>query len=198
MSGEGKITGLPGTTLELSGDIINESDNDAVLTIKKNENELPPIWQTSFCTDVCFSSTVDSSVLRVPAHSAQHLKLYIYTDKNRGQGNITLTFRNKYLTENNITKTIFVSTLTSSDVLSSEKKGIRPLRIFPNPASEKFSFPEATEFERLRILNSIGETIYTDIKRPEYTISSLPEGFYMVELLNGRSSVIGIAKFYKR
>ena len=192
------VKGLPGTTIAVSAEIINETDADAIVTINRTKALLPSGWTTSLCADVCFISSVDSTSVRVLAHSTQEVKVYFYSSKSMGQGTVSLSFINKNIPDNTITKDFHALTTTNLGVTPNSNDQSASISIYPSPVKGELRLNTGLQYSKLRINDGLGRMIRQEDYSSSYDVSSLSGGIYFVQLLDPEGAVLGSARFIKQ
>ncbi len=65
------------------------------------------------------------------------------------------------------------------------------LRLYPNPSAISFTLSQDAPVDEVRLYNSLGKLVRSYVARPgaEYPIHDLPDGMYMVSLVNGEAGI---------
>jgi hypothetical protein len=194
--GKDTVLGLPGSTISLTEELVNETNSDVVLEVNRINSNLPDDWETSICADVCYNSQVSSAFLRILPHSVQEFKIYFYSGKNPGKGYITLQFSNKNLPENGMIQRIFAETSSTLGLANPESDDYS-IRLYPLPARDKLSIATSIPYSGIRIVNITGSTVGEFRNADEYPISMLSNGLYFIQLLSTENRIVGSQRFLK-
>lgn len=78
---------------------------------------------------------------------------------------------------------------------------VSKIKIFPNPATEYISIDNAQDVKELNILNLVGrklkviDNVQQDV---QYDISDLPNGMYLVQVIDQKNKIITTQRLSKR
>ncbi len=189
--------GRPGETIVAGGTLINETDQDAVVTIARIHTTLPSDWKSSLCSYVCSDPSTDSVSVRVLAHGEQEVKVYFYTGTKPDHAEVTLQITNSNVTDNHLSLDILGSTMDETGV---ENHGIPmpDIHILSNPAGSTLSIRSPVSYSQLKIFDEIGRRVLLSNRSEQYDLSSFPSGIYTVQLISADHRVIGTAKFIRQ
>ena len=191
------VSGTNGETLEVGGYIMNESNADAIVNIVRIHSDLPSDWQSSLCSNVCFSTTIDSTSVRILSHSSQQFKLYFYTGKNAGHGNVTLQLSNANIPTNKQTLIFQASTAQKLSAPAINTSDLYSIKLFPNPVKKTLKILTALPYAQIRILNELGEIVFQESQSDSHDMAALPAGMYCIQLLSSNHTILGSEKFVK-
>jgi hypothetical protein len=63
------VLGTAGSTIYASLDLINNSSQSVLVKVAKLAENYDIDWESSFCTDVCYPISVDTTILQIPANT---------------------------------------------------------------------------------------------------------------------------------
>ena len=74
------------------------------------------------------------------------------------------------------------------------------LRVFPNPTTHFFSIPNNDRVKKLYISNILGKRVHTfdTVFNGRYDLSTLPDGIYLVSMVDGQGKVLKTVRLSKR
>ncbi len=74
------------------------------------------------------------------------------------------------------------------------------LRVFPNPVIEYFQIGFSDRVQRIQVMNSIGRKVrsFDYASNTKYNISDLPSGYYLVQLIGDKHTVIRTQRISKQ
>lgn len=75
---------------------------------------------------------------------------------------------------------------------------LKNISIYPNPTNSVLSIRSTLEYDNIKIINSIGQTVSTvENKLQKISVSDLSNGIYFIQLLNKKGIVLKTEKFIK-
>ncbi|MBS1904767.1 MAG: hypothetical protein JSS75_13760 [Bacteroidetes bacterium] len=186
------IYATPGSTVSAEARLINETDVPALIRIDRhNGSKMPGDWKSALCTNVCLSPNVDTTVLRVEAHSEEHLRIYVYMGDSVGTGRVFVHLHNEYVPEDTFKiRLVYIAT---------DQAGVRPTTetslsapvLMPNPATSAWSINTTAPYASIRLYDVLGRVVAQYPASDRYSCASLPYGTYRVELLDTEGKHIG-------
>jgi hypothetical protein len=74
------------------------------------------------------------------------------------------------------------------------------LRVFPNPTTQFFSIPNNDRVKKIFVSNILGKRVKTfdTVFNGSYDLSSLPDGIYLVSMVDGQGKVLKTVRLSKR
>lgn len=115
----------PGTTAYIHATLKNSDLSSGVqIDLVKKLESYPEGWNTSLCSDVCYSPTVDSATLYLAPGASQLFTLDFYTTDAEDSGSVVVIFRNHYSSDEEVQQLFKVSTML-------EQPG--QAKAYPNP-----------------------------------------------------------------
>lgn len=168
--------GNPGTILYDYANLINNSNDQVSIGIKKLQKNHPVGWQTAFCADVCYSPTDDSITLTIPAQDTLLFSLDFITNQTPDTGQVRVGFRNISNPNNNTQVTFRASTLPLSVGSTAAASG---LTVYPNPAGDRIYLNELPDGP-IQLFDLFGRCIQTLEPARELDLSWLSPGTYFL------------------
>lgn len=178
--------------------IKNVSSNNVdvkVRRIDRNYNDLTD--DNAICWDVCFQTSISVSpttITLAPGEETDHDNFsgHVYPDQDgvEHQGDITYVFYDVNNPTDSVATTVTYIATQTFDI--KERKPVRQLEVFPNPASDHLEVNydlNASGTNSFELINLVGNTVY----RKELTsakgqlsldIAKLPRGVYFYVLRN--------------
>jgi hypothetical protein len=133
------VYGSPGSTITLSGELVNSGTTDVIVDIYRLQNNMPSGWASSLCADVCYPTTTDTATIMIPAGSIQTFHFYIYSDHSIDTARARVGFRNAGNSNNQYARNLFGITNSTTSVMESEYLS-ESGKLYPNPASGRFYY----------------------------------------------------------
>lgn len=192
--------------VEIPVRITNLTDDSLSLKWSKATYEQPEAWVSQVNDKNAFylpnvASNIDPvSGLNVPlvlaAGESAELVLHVYPLGVQGTGIYNILFSYSSLPG-------FVVESLDLEVNAnpvSKSKENRTLSIFPNPAINYIEISPNNQVDRIEIYNTVGREVrsfyFENGKR--YNIADLPQGLYMVALVNEKTGIIKTVRLLKR
>ncbi len=185
-------TGNAGSIVYDYANLVNNSNDNVTIGIKKLQKNLPPTWQTAFCADVCYSPTDDSITVMVPANDTLLFSLDFITTIPADSGSVQVGFRNANDANNQYSIKFRASTYPAAT--TDITKQIQVV-LYPNPAHQFLIIPQDLTFESLQVLNTLGQVQPTQYVGNKVDISDLIPGIYFVII--GAEGNQHVSKFVK-
>lgn len=130
------VTGAPSETMTVKAILTNDSEEDVIVFIDREENNLPDGWTSSLCTDVCLPPDTDTTTLFIAAGESQSYTMYFYSNDEPGEGEIKMVFTNLNDPQNTHTQWFYGS--TESVNTTDELLIFESITVFPNPIYDDF------------------------------------------------------------
>jgi hypothetical protein len=191
----------PGTEIIFEINVTNLSVQDQTVFIVRTINDLPAVWTSSLCFDLCFSSEVDSiattstygSTPLTPGET-RVMSLHVFTDNTVATGNVQLQAGTFHNPETRITQDFMATTDPSVGVKDGNIFNTYNLsQNYPNPfnPSTKISYNVGEPgFVQLKVFNVLGVEVATLVNEQKYSgrytidfdASKLSSGVYFYSL----------------
>jgi hypothetical protein len=157
-------------------------------------------WSSLVCDSKgCWASSINDAPeqIELPANGTSNIDVYIRPDKKMGAATIEVKVFEVGNEANAVTgRYLFSSTTRSREVKEYAQSS---LRVYPNPTTEYFMITENEIVEKAVVYNIIGRQIrsFPVVDGQRYYISDLPDGFYIIRLLNNNGGTIKTVRLSK-
>jgi hypothetical protein len=212
------LRGQAQVTLTLTPPIVNSSVNPDSFEVKgksvlkntatqtkrfvwqRNIINMTNGWQALICdVNQCWTSTVSISpdTIILAPNGTSNLDVYIRPNHISGAATIEVKVTEVGNANNTITGRYLFSPTTNLRDYSKTSTGIR---VFPNPTVDYFMLSDNGDVvERIVIYNIIGRQMksYKALDNFKYTVNDLPEGIYIVRLLNKGGNTVKTIRLNK-
>lgn len=197
-------------TLEMKTKVTNTSGDSIALKWTRLELDKPGEWDTQVCDNVdCYIPIVGSNIdpdlgLNAPVilapDSSLDMILYVLPNGIPGSGRIELDIS---LVENqdSILETIvYLPDIRQATITNIQEWLERDLRMYPNPATDYFELTNTEYVDELIIYNRIGRQVasYRVTPGDRYPVYQLPDGIYLVSLINYDYGILRTLRLGKR
>ncbi len=178
----------------------NTSSQTKRIVWQRNIISLPNGWQSLVCDiNQCWTSGVNASpdTIVLSANGTSNLDAYIRPNQISGSATIELKATEVGNTANTVTGRYLFTTTTSSREVS---KSSSSLKIYPNPTTDYFMLSDDSDvIERVVIYNIIGRQVrnYNVVDNFKYSVNDLPEGLYIIRLLNSSGNTVKTIRLNK-
>lgn len=212
------LRGNAQTTLTLTPPIVNTSVNSDSFEVKgkavlkntasqtkrfvwqRNILSMTNGWQALVCDiNQCWTSAVNVSpdTIVLAPNGTSNLDVYIRPNHTSGAATIELKVTEVGNATNTLTGRYLFSPTTG---LRDYSKGSTGIRIYPNPTTDYFMVLDHNDLiDKVVIYNIIGRQMksYKAIDNFKYMIYDLPEGIYIIRLLNGQGNTVKTIRLNK-
>ena len=194
------VYGSPGQTIYATGDLINNSSADVLIAVVKTQEIYASGWNSAFCLGVCFSTTVDSTTIRLSPNDTMHFSLDYFTSLTPDSSFVKVGFRNLGFPSNQFTQWFMGNTNAVSVMESANEE---TFEIYPNPCTSILNFKitnnsgHNNEYFIYNINGQIEKTTVQQKSQNEFSIdvSELKQGVYFIEHRGAQTS--SFTKFIK-
>jgi Secretion system C-terminal sorting domain len=158
-------------------------------------------WQSLVCDSKgCWSSTINDAPEQIELAPNASSNIDAYIRPNRIVGAATIEI--KIFEVGNETNAVTGRYLFSSSTPTKEvSKNNASVKIFPNPATDYFSIQDDYDaVDRVVVYNMIGRVMKNYVVNStttKYTLNDLPEGLYIIRLLNARGGTVKTVRLNK-
>ncbi len=170
-------SGNAGSLLYDYANLINNSNNDVMIGIKKLQKNLPPGWQTAFCADVCYSPTDDSITVIIPPQDTLLFSLDFITNALPDSGSVKVGFRNVN-DANNTFQTTFRAYTTPLQIEA--HTSVQATTLYPNPADNFICLRGSHIPPSVSIRDIAGREQRVPVNDQRIDIAALPSGLYIL------------------
>ena len=157
-------------------------------------------WQSLVCdAQGCWNSNVNDAPeqITVAANGTSNIDAYIRPNRIAGSATIEIKVYEFGNETNAITGRYLFSTATSTK----DGKNSTGVKVYPNPATDYFSIQDDYDvIDRVVVYNIIGRAVrnyVTDNSNNKFTLNDLPEGLYIIRLLNSRGATVKTIRLNK-
>ena len=156
-------------------------------------------WSCLVCDkNNCWVSTVSASpdLIELAAGGTSNIDVYIRPDKKGGSAAVEIKIAEIGNETNTLTGKYNFSTTTRIKDL---RDNTNNLRIYPNPTVEFFQITENDMVDKVVIYNIIGRQMktYKATDGMKYTVYDLPDGLYIIRLLNTNGATVKTVRLSK-
>jgi hypothetical protein len=160
-------------------------------------------WQSLVCDSKgCWASGVSEAPeqIELAPNATSNLDVYVRPNRVSGAATIEVKVYEVGNETNAVTGRYLLATTTATkDVNSRTNTGVK---VYPNPATDYFSIQDDYDVvERVIVYNMIGRVMknYLTNTNPnnKYTLNDLPEGLYIIRLLNARGGTVKTIRLNK-
>ena len=160
-------------------------------------------WQSLVCdSQGCWAAVVNDAPEQITLAAGATSNMDVYIRPNRIAGSATIEIKVfEFGNEANAVtgRYLFSSTTATRDVA----KNNASVKIYPNPATDYFSIQDDYDVvDKVIVYNMIGRavknyTVTNNNSGNKYTLNDLPEGLYIIRLLNSRGATIKTVRLNK-
>ena len=157
-------------------------------------------WQSLVCdANQCWTSGTNTSpdTLVLAPNGTSNLDVYVRPNHTTGAATIELKVSEVGNPANTLTGRYLFATATGIREYSKTGSSIR---IFPNPTTDYFMLNDNSDIvEKIVIYNIIGRQVksYKALENFKYTVNDLPEGIYIVRLMNAMGNTVKTVRLNK-
>ena len=157
-------------------------------------------WQSLVCDiNQCWTSGVSASpdTIVLAANGTSNLDAYIRPNQISGSATIELKATEVGNSTNSVTGRYLFTTTTNTREVS---KSSNSFKIYPNPTTDYFMLNDDGDVvSRVVIYNIIGRQVrsYNVVDNYKYSVNDLPEGIYIVRLLNNSGNTVKTIRLNK-
>jgi hypothetical protein len=178
----------------------NTSTQTKKFTWVRNILSLSTGWQALICDNKsCWGAAVGAAPeqIELAPNGTSNLDVYIRPNNKGGSASVEVRVSEVGNDANAVVgKYTFSSTTPTKDI----KNNGSNVRIYPNPATDYFMLMDNNDaVDRVVIYNIIGRQVrsFRAIEGMKYTVNDLPEGIYIIRLLNGGGNTIKTVRLNK-
>lgn len=176
--------------------LTNTSTDDVLIDFLRTGVDIPSGWQTSLCTELCFSPSQDStSVYLLPGESETVLVDFI-TDEIPSAGNVDVVLKNRYDVTNTYSFSFHAESIASVGV--ENVFSASPLIIYPNPIAKNSSLSvnyipsnNAAQWFVFDVQGNMAKTGFLNYNgRNEIDLKDIYSGIYFLRIADNGSNYI--------
>ncbi len=198
-----------GLMLGMHTKVTNLTNQEIQLRWTRTVLNKPGEWLTQVCDNVrCYNPPVSTNIdlqigINEPVilgpNGSFDLTLYVVPSGVTGEGAFEINLALASNPAAILAKAGFSATVNALTTSTYEARKVE-IRIFPNPATEYFEITNNTLVDRVTVYNLLGREVrsYRTFDRGQYSLAGLPEGMYLVSLIDNKGSVIKTMRLAKR
>ena len=188
--------------------ITNNTSDTIYMRWERIVNEKPECWETAVCdVDLCYYFTINTVDFKLPPNLVDgEMLVHAYPGGEPGAsptiGEAEVVVKLSDLNnpaDSLILEYYFTVTGSAICITSVSEVERESLKIYPNPASDNFSLTETQEIQQLVVYNILGHQVRTfEVNGGEtYNISDLPNGVYLVGMIDRDFEIVKTVKLQK-
>lgn len=204
------VTGTPGSYLEPSAEVHNNTAADLSVRVQRTDVTMPQGWAVSFCLVNCYSPEASDVVDIIPAGETYTMKPTFETTPVAGEGSVTYTLSPVQNPSEKYVLTFRASTnSTSTPDVTTIPRTVTLAQNYPNPfslsgyavTSIAYGLPR-NGFVTVKVFNLIGREVRTLVSEVKpagsYTAiwdgrddqgAVVPSGIYVYKISTGSSNL---------
>lgn len=198
----------PALDLELHVTVKNETNNKVGLKWTRVVKSAPLDWDTQVCdNNFCYLPHVNTNVdpalslnepFELEAGESFDLIFHVLPNGTPGEGNFELVFALTSAPDTPIDTAVFNTSVNLTTSAFDLKKS--DIRVFPNPTTSYFELTDVNGVDRIKIYNVLGREVrtYRAYTGQQYNVADLPDGLYLVSLMNDRKGIVKTVRLNKR
>lgn len=199
----------PALQLQQYAKVTNVTNQEIRLKWTRVIVDQPLDWDTQVCdNNACYipivSTNVDAAVgLNQPVvlapGASYEMGLYVVPNGVAGQGTFKLIFA-LASSPNTVLDTISYN-ISVNQTTSTNEIEVGNIRVFPNPASDYFELTNDEAIDRMMVYNLLGREVRSFRAQgvgQHYSLQGLPDGLYLIALLNDKKGVVKTVRLNKR
>ncbi len=180
--------GMPGDILYDYVDIINPNITEVNIFIKKIETEIPLLWTTSFCADVCYGTHEDSIQLYLEPMDTMHFSLDFHTGNIADSGRVKVGFRNINNSNNSFSTWLSAGTYGSTGVNTIQANQV--IYAYPNPFTSTINIQNNHPAYYYVLYNIVGQPVWQGNNINEHNFTNLTQGIYLLHTITQNKTQI--------
>ncbi|MCB9080815.1 MAG: T9SS type A sorting domain-containing protein [Lewinellaceae bacterium] len=200
----------PYLDLEVYATIKNVSADTIHLKWSRLELDRPSSWQTQVCDGItCYEPFVSTNIdpqyqlndpVTLKPNESREFILHVLPGGTPGTGLIDIDFFLTNKPTERLGTMSFVVEVQALVTSSYTPRVIDVIRVFPNPADDYFQLTDYRGVDRLVIYNILGIPVRQFLVGPgqRYSIGNLPDGMYLVSLINNQKGALKTIRLSKR
>ena len=199
----------PFLQLQFYAKVTNLTNQEVRLKWKRVVIDQPLDWDTQVCdNNLCYTPIVSSNIdaalglnqpVLIKPDTSFEIGLYIVPNGASGKGKFQLIFSLVSTPDtpiDTVTFDISINQTTSTNNISKSD-----IRVFPNPAVNYFEVTTDSDIDRIVVYNLLGREVraYRSFGiGQQYDLSGLPDGLYLVSLMDNRRGILKTVRLNKR
>ena len=182
--GEDTASDITGSTLYAKGTIKNNSKENVIVEISRQQQVLPLDWSNSMCIIQCLPPEDDTTIIELLPNQTEIFSVDFYSSSTPGTAKVSVKFRNVNNSSNILSKWFVAETNAVSYVSNLNKN---TLQLYPNPVQSdlKVVFNENLKGQ-LEIRSIAGVVVFQkDVNDQAMNIDThlLADGLYLMTFI---------------
>ncbi len=148
------VSGAVGSVLYTDVKLINTTASAVNVLVKKQQQNLPQLWETAFCYQVCYGANEDSILIQLPPHDTSVLSVDFFTGFSMpDSGSAKIGFRNMDDVSNSFSQTFRAFTYTANSL--NDTPASSGFVVYPNPSRENMLTVDAGSIDLPAVLEMV-------------------------------------------
>lgn len=187
--------------------VINRSERTIDLVWEREQllEKCPDVWTVRICDKnkyhaaSTYSNVMDGINEPVELNPGDSTILDLHVLPNGASGSCPLEIELKDVDDPKSVFRMASFNLTVNDY-SAPAASSSSLRVFPNPTTQYFSIPNNDRVKKIFVSNILGKRVRTfdTVFNGRYDINSLPDGIYLISMVDGQGKVLKTVRLSKR
>ena len=198
----------PTLDLELYSTVTNLSSDTLMLKWERIINDSPVDWWTQVCDkNLCYDPPISTNYdpgrnIREPVllepDSSFTLIFHVLPNQMPGIGSFDLPFSSIDSADVILETVTFIANVDNTTSISDVEK--QQIKVFPNPTQEYFEIKGADHIDKVVMYSLLGNKVaeFTVFPDERYDISELPNGLYLLTMVNQEYGVVKTLRLSKR
>ncbi|MEM7070026.1 MAG: T9SS type A sorting domain-containing protein [Pseudomonadota bacterium] len=196
--------------IELTAVVKNISDDTLLMTWKRNIINQPTEWLTRVCdNNFCYESHIgtnfdlnigiDEPVILLP-DSSFNMILHVLPKTQPGIGQFELPFFLKSNPDEALGTITYIANIGEVTSLDEDRKNQR-IAAYPTPTTDYFQLSASQDIDQIVVYSMLGKrvkTFYEIFEGKKYDIIDLPNGLYLISLIDSNKGVVKTLRLSKR
>ena len=191
-------------------EITNVSDETLTMVWVREVMDAPPEWEYRTCDNTaCYPTFMDSNwdtdqgtvfedLVVLENGESSLLDMHVLPRHTPGTGTVCLKIYDYYDLDNPITEACYEVTVSTFNSVTEEE--ISSLKVFPNPTTDYFMLDGGDVVDKVVVYNLLGRPVRIFAATPgmRYDMAGLPDGFYLIGLVNEETGTLKTVRLSKR
>ena len=182
--------------------ITNTSDTQVDLLWTRHEVEKPDMWWTWICDlNACYAFDIgkapSSRVNTLARGESMEFQVHAKAFGVAGFAQVNVDIYDASDTTNILG--VVEATFEAGTSSTSDLESLADLRVYPNPTTDYFRIYQSEGVEYIELYNIVGKPVLNYRATPDghYDVSDIPEGMYLVRLLDRSNAVLKTVRLSK-
>ena len=157
-------SGFVNEEIALGGNIINQSNGNVSMTIRRVVNDIPENWTTSLCFASCAPPHLDAISETIPAQDTIEFSIHFFTSSEPGIGRAVLIIEDQKRTSSSTYSFIANTNPTTIDIEEKPSLSFKLLGNYPNPFNSatiiRFEAADKINVLNFKVYSLLGKLVY--------------------------------------